>query len=126
MTGKSTTSQQIIEALTENKVQLAEMARSMKTLGDGLSEIQRTLRGSEGSSGLVGRLETLERSEKDCIVNSLEKIITGDGKDPGLVDRTRKIEEFQTSLKRWFYLMFSAILVDFVVRLWPELAALVK
>ena len=133
MTPKTTVSQQIISALAENTAQLAEIRLSMQVLSDSVTrvnglanEIQRTLRGSNGSSGLIGRVEAVERSESDCDVERLSKIIDGNEKEPGILERIRKYDEFQASLKKWFYLIASAIMVDFVLRIWPEITNLLN
>lgn len=133
MTTKPTTSQQIIAALADNAAHLAEIKVSVQVLFDSITrvngladEIQRILRGSNGSSGLIGRLEAVERSERDCDVERLSKIIDGNEKEPGILERIRKCDEFQASLKKWFYLIASAIMVDFVLRMWPEITNLIN
>lgn len=119
----------------EIKSQLAELVKIVNKQGETVDEIYRILRGTEDRAGLIGRIIQVENGydENQCDIKALDekvktvqKTISGDEKEIGVIGRLRDCEKFMTNIQRWTYLIVGAVIVDFFINLWPEILALLN
>lgn len=107
----------IMEQTSEIKTVTTILSRDMTRITEAVENMQRTLRGSNGDLGLVARVDALEQGEKHCQIHLVAKVLQGDEKDAGLVEKVRQLQEFQVTLKRWGFLILGALAVDIATRL---------
>ena len=117
--------------------QLTVMAEEVKrhaVLGE---ENRRALRGSNGDQpGLIAkvnamkdRLDQTETHRTTCGIDTVIKVLNGNDKDPGLIERMRRLEDLDRSIKKWTWLFMSTIAVtvlSIVIDLGPKLMLLLN
>ncbi len=98
--------------------QLAMLQGTVESLSALSQEAQRTLRGSNGEAGLVAgvqslrvQVQRLEQGQAASGVDEIARALHGTDKDPGLVERLRRLEELDRSIHKWVYLALSSLLV---------------
>lgn len=98
--------------------QLAVLQQSVEALAALSQEAQRTLRGANGETGLVTAVQEvrlqvgrLERSQSANGVDEIARALHGSEKDPGLIERLRRLEALERSIHKWVYLALSSLLV---------------
>ena len=136
MDGRTVTNSQIMAVLQAMQTSQMQQLEENKRTAEALAEIQRTLRGFNGTPGMVTQLSNLEAkvgrletSENDCEVHEIATLVKGDGKTPGLSDKVRQLEALAASLKWVAITVGGAFLVwtvTTVLTWWPKVAALVE
>lgn len=98
--------------------QLSMLQQTVESLSALSQEAQRTLRGVNGDAGLVAgvqslrvQLKRLEQVQASGELNEIDRVLHGTEKDPGLIERLRKLEELDRSIHKWVYLALSSLLV---------------
>lgn len=98
----------VMSATVERVSEISEMSR-------------RTLRGSNGDQGLVAsvqevkrRIDGIEGKERVCGIDDVKRVLNGNDKDPGLIERVRDLEELGTTIRKWTYLAGSAVLLGII------------
>lgn len=93
------------------RIQLTALAQTVDQLAALSQESHRTLRGSNGNPGLVAgihemknQITDLENHIKSCSIHSVTAALHGSDKDPGLLERLRRLEDLDRSLRKWIYL----------------------
>lgn len=98
--------------------QLAVLQQTVESLSVLSQEAQRTLRGVNGDAGLVAgvqalrnQVQRLEQGQASGGVDEIARALHGTDKDPGLIERLRRLEELDRSIHKWVYLALSSLLV---------------
>ena len=98
--------------------QLAMLQQTVENLSALSQEAQRTLRGVNGDAGLVAgvqalrnQVQRLEQGQAASGVDEIAHVLHGSEKDPGLIERLRRLEELDRSIHKWVYLALSSLLV---------------
>ena len=112
---------------------MAEEVKRHAVLGE---ENRRALRGSNGDQGVVAKLDALQRRldqtethRNSCGIDTVIKVLNGNEKDPGLIERMRRLEDLDRSIKKWTWLFMSTIAVtvlSIVIDLGPKLMLLLN
>ena len=117
--------------------QLTVMAEEVKRHAILGEENRRALRGSNGDqAGLIAkvnamkdRLDQTETHRNSCGIDTVIKVLNGNDKDPGLIERVRKLEELDASIKKWTWLLSSAValaVLSMIIDLAPKLIVLLN
>ena len=100
------------------QTQLAMLQQTVESLSALSQEAQRTLRGVNGETGLVAgvqalnaQVQRLEQVQASGELNEIDRTLHGTQKDPGLIERLRRLEELDRSIHKWVYLALSSLLV---------------
>ena len=108
----------LAEETRQLHTQLAMLQQTVESLSALSQEAQRTLRGSNGEAGLVAgvqslrvQVQRLEQVQASGELNEIDRALHGTEKDPGLIERLRKLEELDRSIHKWVYLALSSLLV---------------
>lgn len=98
--------------------QLVMLQQTVESLSALSQEAQRTLRGVNGDAGLVAgvqglrnQVQRLEQGQAASGVDGITRALHGTDKDPGLIERLRRLEELDRSIHKWVYLALSSLLV---------------
>ena len=112
---------------------MAEEVKRHAVLGE---ENRRALRGSNGDQGLIAKLDAMQRRldqtethRASCGIDTVIKVLNGNEKDPGLIERMRNLEDLDRSIKKWTWLFMSTIAVtilSIVIDLGPKLMVLLN
>lgn len=111
------------EVLTELAGDVKSILREIVTLKDIAQENRRALRGSDSSSGLIATVDALTEDVQN-LEESMSRVLSalsGDTKEPGLLERVRLLESFQRTIRTWGSAIVVAIIVDVVARVWPKI-----
>lgn len=124
---------QEVGAMTTQVSIMAEAVNRQALLGE---ENRRTLRGSNGDQGLIARVEAVQKRIEQvenhralCGIDAVIKTLNGNEKDPGLLERVRKLEELDAAIKRWTWLLLSTValaVLSMVIDLAPKLIVLLN
>ncbi len=108
----------LAEVTHQLHTQLTVLQQSVETLSAFSQEVQRTLRGVNGEAGLVAgvqelraQMHSLEQGQSTKSINEIASALHGNDKDPGLIERLRKLEELDRAIRKWVYLALSSLLV---------------
>ena len=115
------------------RTQLTILTKTVDHLSTLSQESHRTLRGSNGNPGIVANLvETrnqitdLENHIKNCSIHSVTATLHGSDKDPGLIERLRRLEDLDRSLRKWIYLALSSLLLGLLSLLFDLLPRVIN
>ena len=124
---------QDIGTMTTHISVMAEEVKRQTNLGE---ENRRALRGSNGDQGVIAKLDAvqkrLEQAENHrgiCGIDTVLKVLNGNDKDPGLIERMRKLEELDASIKKWTWLLLSTVaqeVLSMIIDLGPKLIVLLN
>ena len=113
--------------------QLSILQRTVESLSSLSQEAQRTLRGTNGEAGLVAgvqalrtQMQHLEQAQASSGVNEIARSLHGSERDPGLIERLRKLEELDRSIHKWVYLALSSLLVGALSLLFDLIPRLIQ
>jgi len=99
-------------------------------------ENRRAIRGSNGDQGLIAKLDAVARRvdqtethRMSCGIDTVIKVLQGNDKDPGIIEKVRRLEDLDKSVKKWTWLFMSTIAVailSIVIELAPKLMILLN
>jgi hypothetical protein len=97
--------------------EIAAMAASIEKLLSALDELNRVLRGFNGTPGLISRVDRLEDTERTCPIGRVNTVLMGTEDKPGVLERMRQLEKFQASFEKLSYAVITAIVIDVAFRI---------
>ena len=91
--------------------QLGELTMKVNRLecNDTIDQLDQAIRGTNDAPGIAAQMSKL--AAKVDKIDVLERVLDGDEKNSGLIERVRKLEDIQKELRYWFYLASGAVLL---------------
>lgn len=106
---------------------MPDNSQQFDQLSEKIEEVLRTLRGTNGTPGLVERVHIVET--RQCNIDDLVEVIRGDVRTPGLLERIRSFERSFAEFQKWSYLIISTcivIIVGAAISALPKIVALLN